>query len=203
MWSLHHCLKGSKRQPLLSCTQKRYQCKILPPGCPSVALFYRAWSSQMKTALEQGARRFYVHLRREGDSGGRHHLLSTIQLGPIRGHIFYAGQPKTCRKCGSATHLAANCTTTVCWNCHSADHITKDCDQPRRCNLCNSSTHTFQSCPRSYANHARQSASIDNTETPLAEEQQAPEGPGPSNKTQPGPDDPPSADQHPGPPNAH
>uniref|UniRef100_A0A667XHW8 CCHC-type domain-containing protein n=1 Tax=Myripristis murdjan TaxID=586833 RepID=A0A667XHW8_9TELE len=76
-----------------------------------------------------------------------------------RGHIFYAGQPKTCRKCGSSCHLAANCNVTFCRNCQSTAHTTKDCNQPMRCNLCSSSTHTFRSCPQSYANRARQSAS--------------------------------------------
>uniref|UniRef100_A0A667X9J1 CCHC-type domain-containing protein n=1 Tax=Myripristis murdjan TaxID=586833 RepID=A0A667X9J1_9TELE len=92
----------------------------------------------------------------DGDSGKLCHLPSTIQLGPVRGHVFYAGQPKTCRKCGSTSHLAADCNATFCRNCQRVDHYTKDCDQPMRCNLCGSNTHTFRGCPKSYANRTRQ-----------------------------------------------
>uniref|UniRef100_A0A3B5AF18 CCHC-type domain-containing protein n=1 Tax=Stegastes partitus TaxID=144197 RepID=A0A3B5AF18_9TELE len=79
------------------------------------------------------------------------------QLGPIRGHVFYAGQPKTCRKCGCLSHLAVSCSATFCRNCKSTSHNTNDCDQPMKCNLCGSDTHTFRRCPQSYANKARQS----------------------------------------------
>lgn len=106
--------------------------------------------------IRTGARRFYVRLRRDQQSGQLLHLPSTIQLGSIRGHVFYSGQPKTCRKCGSMAHLAANCDTTHCKNCKGSDHATKDCTQPMRCNLCGSSCHTFRTCPESYANRTRQ-----------------------------------------------
>ncbi|CAK6983227.1 Zinc finger CCHC domain-containing protein 3, partial [Scomber scombrus] len=132
-----------------------------------------------------GARRFYVRLRREGISGVLHHLPSTIQLGLHRGHIFYPGQPKTCRKCGSPNHLASNYNAIFCRNCQSTDHNSKDCDKPMRCNLCSSSGHTFRSCPQSYANRARQSTSAaDTLFLTIAEAQPPPEGPGPSNLNQ-------------------
>lgn len=137
----------------------------------------RSMELRDEDGVRTGARRIYIRLRREGVSGDLHHLPSTIQLGPHRGHVFYAGQPKTCRKCGSSSHLAANCNATFCRNCQSAQHTTKDCNQPMRCNLCSSSSHTFRSCPRSYANRVRQSTSIADTEIPPAEEQPAPEGP--------------------------
>ncbi|KAL7399702.1 hypothetical protein ABVT39_010838 [Epinephelus coioides] len=123
--------------------------------------------------IRTGTRRFYVRLMTDGDSGRLRHLPSIIQLGPIRGHVFYAGQPKTCRKCGSSSHLAADCNTTFCRNCQCADHYTKDCDQPRRCNLCGSSSHTFRGCPESYANRTRCfDPAFQHPEPPPAEEQQ-------------------------------
>ena len=102
--------------------------------------------------IRTGAHRYYVKLRRDTRNGLLQHLPSTIQLGRIRGNVFYQGQPKTCRKCGSLGHLAAACNSTYCKNCATANHSTRDCDQPVRCNLCGASTHTYRTCPRSYAN---------------------------------------------------
>ncbi|KAK2900067.1 hypothetical protein Q8A73_013196 [Channa argus] len=121
-----------------------FQCTVL-----------RGMELRDEDGIRTGARRFYVQLKRDEDSGQLIHLPSTIQLGSIRGHVFYPGQPKTCRKCGSRTHLAANCDTTYCKNCEGCDHITKDCPQPMKCNLCRSTAHTFRTCPESYANRAR------------------------------------------------
>lgn len=122
-----------------------FQCSVL-----------RGIELRDEDGIRTGARRFYVRLRRDGNSGQLHHLPSTIQLGSVRGHVFYAGQPKTCRKCGSTTHLAVKCEMTLCKNCQSGDHSTRDCPQPRKCNLCGSNTHTFRDCPQSYANRTRQ-----------------------------------------------
>ena len=99
-----------------------------------------------------GARRFYVKLKRDQANGQLQHLPSTIQLGRVRGNIFYQGQPKTCRKCGSQDHLAAACNNTHCNKCKASTHTTRDCTVPMTCNLCGSDGHTFSSCPRSYAN---------------------------------------------------
>ena len=104
--------------------------------------------------VKTGAHRYYVKLKRDQTNGSLQHLPSTIQLGRIRGNVFYASQPKTCRKCGSNQHLAAACNNTHCRNCRSARHSTRDCDQPMKCNLCGASTHTYRTCPRSYANRA-------------------------------------------------
>uniref|UniRef100_A0A8C5E7U6 CCHC-type domain-containing protein n=1 Tax=Gouania willdenowi TaxID=441366 RepID=A0A8C5E7U6_GOUWI len=106
--------------------------------------------------IRTGARRFYVRLKREANSELLHHLPSTIQLGQLRGPVFYAGQPKTCRKCGCSSHLVVNCDATYCRNCKSSAHNTKDCNQPMKCNLCGSDAHTFRKCPESYANKTRQ-----------------------------------------------
>uniref|UniRef100_A0A3Q2QH81 CCHC-type domain-containing protein n=1 Tax=Fundulus heteroclitus TaxID=8078 RepID=A0A3Q2QH81_FUNHE len=60
----------------------------------------------------------------------------TNLLGAIRGHVFYPGQPKTCRRCGSQQHLSAECQNTHCKNCKASHHLTKDCPHPVNCNLC-------------------------------------------------------------------
>uniref|UniRef100_A0A671YFT8 CCHC-type domain-containing protein n=1 Tax=Sparus aurata TaxID=8175 RepID=A0A671YFT8_SPAAU len=113
------------------CTWLSFHCSVL-----------RSMELGDEDGIRTGARRFYVYLRREEVSGRPHYLPFTIQLRPIRGHIVYAGQPKTCKKCGSSSHLAANCNAVICRNCKS----------PMRCNLCSSTTHTFRGCPQSYAN---------------------------------------------------
>ena len=104
--------------------------------------------------IRTGARRFDVKLRREENNGSMQlqHVPSIIQLGPVRGHVFYQGQAKDCRRCGSLSHLAAECDITFCKNCNSSSHETRDCEQPLRCNLCRENTHTFRNCPHSYAN---------------------------------------------------
>ena len=142
------------------CTWLSFHCSVL-----------RSMELRDEGGIGTEARRFYVQLRREEASGRLQHLPSTIQLGPIRGHVFYAGQPKICRKCGSLSHLAANCNATTCRNCKSTAHNTKDCNQPMRCNLCGSTTHTFRGFPQSYANRTRlNNPSSDHPNPPLIEE---------------------------------
>uniref|UniRef100_A0A672SV53 CCHC-type domain-containing protein n=1 Tax=Sinocyclocheilus grahami TaxID=75366 RepID=A0A672SV53_SINGR len=79
-------------------------------------------------------------------------LPSLIQLGPIRGYVFYNGQPKECRKCGSLDHIAANCELEICRHCKSKEHGSKDCQLPKKCNLCGAESHRFRDCPHAYSN---------------------------------------------------
>uniref|UniRef100_A0A672NX11 CCHC-type domain-containing protein n=1 Tax=Sinocyclocheilus grahami TaxID=75366 RepID=A0A672NX11_SINGR len=85
--------------------------------------------------IKTGASKFQVHLKKDAE-GNYHHLPSVIQLGPIRGYVFYNGQPKECRKCGSLDHIAANCELEICRHCKSKEHGSKDCQLPKKCNLC-------------------------------------------------------------------
>lgn len=105
--------------------------------------------------IKTGARRFHVRLSRR--EGILQHLPNTIQLGALRGYVFYPGQPKECRKCGSQDHLAAACTTATCRNCKSTDHTTVQCKIPVKCNLCSSTDHRFRDCPHAYSNRVKQS----------------------------------------------
>lgn len=105
--------------------------------------------------VKTGARRFHVRLlRREGIL---QHLPNTIQLGALKGYVFYPGQPKECRKCGSQDHLAAACTMAICINCKTTDHTTVQCKVPVKCNLCSSTGHHFRDCPQAYSNKVKQS----------------------------------------------
>lgn len=70
--------------------------------------------------------------------------------------MFYSGQPKECRKCGSLDHLAVNCEMEVCRHCKSREHSSKECPLPRKCNLCGAETHRFRDCPQAYSNKMKQ-----------------------------------------------
>lgn len=72
-----------------------------------------------ENGIQTGAYRFYVCLKRDENSGEFTHLPPIIQLGAIRGYVFYPGQPKTCRKCGCNDHLATGCANVFCKNCKS------------------------------------------------------------------------------------
>lgn len=103
--------------------------------------------------IKTGTRRFQVRLIRR--QGALQHLPNTIQLGAFRGSVFYPGQPKECRKCGSLDHLAAACTMDVCRNCKALDHTTAHCPTPVKCNLCSSANHRFKDCPQAYSNRLK------------------------------------------------
>lgn len=117
--------------------------------------------------VKTGARRFEVKLRRF--NGHLQHLPNQIQLGVHRGSVFYQGQPKKCRKCGSLEHLAASCTITLCRNCGSEDHTSALYPVPIKCNLCAAEDHLFRDCPRAYANRVKggaQGTTIDPNQDP-------------------------------------
>uniref|UniRef100_A0A3P9PUJ8 CCHC-type domain-containing protein n=1 Tax=Poecilia reticulata TaxID=8081 RepID=A0A3P9PUJ8_POERE len=102
--------------------------------------------------IRTGDRCFFVQLKRDLRTGETYHLPPVIQLGTIRGHVFYPGQPKVCHRCGSQQHLLVECQSTHCKNCKNYGHLTKNCPYPVNCNLCGERGHIFKTCPRSYAN---------------------------------------------------
>ena len=103
--------------------------------------------------IRTGTRRFQVRLIRR--DGVLQHIPSSIQLGTFKGSVFYPGQPKECRKCGSRDHLAAACTQDICRNCKATDHTSAQCSVPVKCNLCSSPNHRFKDCPHAYSNRVK------------------------------------------------
>ena len=86
---------------------------------------------------------------------GLKQIPSVIMLGENRGYIYYAGQPKLCRKCGEHGHLVEACKNIVCGKCREIGHVFENCPNGRRCNLCGENNHLFRNCPKSFANIAK------------------------------------------------
>ncbi|CAL1594286.1 unnamed protein product [Knipowitschia caucasica] len=103
--------------------------------------------------VKTGTKRLEVTLKRE--TGEIKHLPNSIQLGAYRGAVYYAGQPKRCRRCGSLDHFAAECQVTHCRKCNATDHATNQCLAPMKCNLCTADTHRFKDCPKAYSNRLK------------------------------------------------
>ena len=64
--------------------------------------------------------------------------------------FWYPNQPKTCRKCGSDDHLAANCKSQRCFNCERPGHRAEQCDMPALCRVCLADGHETTNCPYIY-----------------------------------------------------
>uniref|UniRef100_A0A8C4TFR4 CCHC-type domain-containing protein n=1 Tax=Erpetoichthys calabaricus TaxID=27687 RepID=A0A8C4TFR4_ERPCA len=99
--------------------------------------------------IKTGYYNFQVKLK-VSEEGDLKHLPPTIQIGAIRGIIFYSGQPKMCRKCEQEGHVAADCKQEKCKNCGELGHLTRNCREKIMCHLCGEKTHSFRSCPLSY-----------------------------------------------------
>ncbi|MBN3287706.1 ZCHC3 protein, partial [Polyodon spathula] len=89
--------------------------------------------------------RFRPH--KEGYEGVKHPP-SSFSIGFNRGYLFYAGQPKVCRKYNEMGHEARKCNGMYCKNCDKKGHNTKDCKEKRKCNLCGSANHLYYKCPQ-------------------------------------------------------
>ena len=61
--------------------------------------------------------------------------------------VWYPGQPKTCRRCGSHDHLAGKCASFRCLNCELPGHRAASCPSPVMCSVCLKSDHRFRDCP--------------------------------------------------------
>ncbi|KAK1337361.1 hypothetical protein QTO34_001987 [Cnephaeus nilssonii] len=73
-------------------------------------------------------------------------------LGAERGYSWYKGQPKTCFKCGSRTHLSGSCTQDRCFRCGEEGHLSPYCRKGIVCNLCGKRGHAFAQCPKAVHN---------------------------------------------------
>ncbi|KAG2455202.1 ZCHC3 protein, partial [Polypterus senegalus] len=105
--------------------------------------------------IKNGLYKFDVILKKENDTERVIHLPAVIQIGTVRGHVFYSGQPQVCRRCGNEGHKAAECGIIKCRNCKEEGHSTRECRKPIKCNLCGQEEHVFRDCPASYANMVR------------------------------------------------
>ncbi|XP_064413022.1 zinc finger CCHC domain-containing protein 3-like [Latimeria chalumnae] len=76
---------------------------------------------------------YKVRVRLEATEYGIKHLPNTITIGRDRGFLFYAGQPKTCFKCGSKQHLSSDCPKQVCGKCGKQGHLSPNCDSEVLC----------------------------------------------------------------------
>ncbi|XP_008853363.1 zinc finger CCHC domain-containing protein 3 [Nannospalax galili] len=90
---------------------------------------------------------------RQGEGGVRH-LPGAFFLGAERGYSWYKGQPKTCFKCGSRTHMSGSCTQDRCFRCGEEGHLSPYCRKGIVCNLCGKRGHAFAQCPKAVHNSA-------------------------------------------------
>eukprot|EP00061_Rhincodon_typus_P001759 g15706.t1 len=67
-------------------------------------------------------------------SGKIVHPSSSFAIGGSRGCLTYMGQPRVCRTCGRAAHVAADCKVTLSRNCKQEGHLNKSCKESRSCN---------------------------------------------------------------------
>ncbi|XP_075056936.1 uncharacterized protein LOC142143121 [Mixophyes fleayi] len=89
-----------------------------------------------------------IRLRKDNTAtDGLQHLPSSFALGGSAGLLHYADQPRNCRKCGEADHMARSCKVSACRNCKVAGHETKDCPRKLSCNLCGLASHIYRDCP--------------------------------------------------------
>ncbi|XP_006881475.1 PREDICTED: zinc finger CCHC domain-containing protein 3 [Elephantulus edwardii] len=99
------------------------------------------WTGEYKCEIEL----------RQGE-GGIRHLPGAFFLGAERGYSWYKGQPKTCFKCGSRTHMSGTCTQDRCFRCGEEGHLSPYCRKGIVCNLCGKRGHAFAQCPKAVHN---------------------------------------------------
>ncbi|XP_028712300.1 zinc finger CCHC domain-containing protein 3-like [Peromyscus leucopus] len=102
------------------------------------------WTGEYKCEIEL----------RQGE-GGVKHLPGSFFLGTERGYSWYKGQPKTCFKCGSRTHMSSTCTQDRCYRCGEEGHKSPYCRKIVMCNLCGKGGHMFAQCPKAAHNSMR------------------------------------------------
>uniref|UniRef100_W5LWC8 CCHC-type domain-containing protein n=1 Tax=Lepisosteus oculatus TaxID=7918 RepID=W5LWC8_LEPOC len=94
-----------------------------------------------------GRRQFAVILRPYPTSlDGFKHPPASFALGSDRGYLFYAGQPKTCRRCQETGHTADTCSQVRCRNCNELGHLMRDCKKAKYCSVCGEEDHLYKIC---------------------------------------------------------
>ncbi len=76
----------------------------------------------------------------------KQHIPSFIQVGGYSVMCRYPGQPRTCRRCDSIDHVAAECNVYRCFNCSEPGHSSSACQEPSKCFLCDSEEHRMTNC---------------------------------------------------------
>uniref|UniRef100_A0A8C4SVW0 CCHC-type domain-containing protein n=1 Tax=Erpetoichthys calabaricus TaxID=27687 RepID=A0A8C4SVW0_ERPCA len=100
--------------------------------------------------IKNGLYKFDIILKKERDTDRVIHLPPVIQIGAVREHVFYPGQPQVCRRCGKEGHKVLECIVVKCRNCKEEGHSTRECRKQIICNLCGQEAHAFKDCPVSY-----------------------------------------------------
>ena len=86
-----------------------------------------------------GVRTACMHLSRE--------IPLAIRIAGENVFVSFPGQPKTCRRCGDAGHLAQGCKQPRCYNCEAPGHRSADCTKEPLCGICMKSDHPISECP--------------------------------------------------------
>lgn len=109
----------------------------LKPYC--MVFSRRRGTVQGYSLISNGNRHYRVALKRSVPCYMRfgRHLL----------RFYHDHQVKTC---GSANHLARDCTNTVCFNCDQLGHMSKDCPNGMLCCICKHADHMAIDCPLSW-----------------------------------------------------
>ncbi|RXM93730.1 Zinc finger CCHC domain-containing protein 3 [Acipenser ruthenus] len=108
--------------------------------------------------------KFWVRLRKEGgEEYMLQHIPNAFMNGPDRGHCFYPGHLKQCRKCGSLDHLSSNCEVLKCGRCEETGHLSKDCNNEVTCNLCGRAGHVFSECAEAAKNKDPEGDGVEET----------------------------------------
>ena len=94
---------------------------------------------RVSDGIENGVRTARMRLRAS--------IPSSVLIAGEAIRIWYPGQPKTCRRCGSLGHLANSCTSIRCLNCQHPGHHSRNCSSPRLCSVCLSPDHLCGDCP--------------------------------------------------------
>ncbi|XP_035692198.1 protein IWS1 homolog [Branchiostoma floridae] len=87
------------------------------------------------------------------------HLPNTVRLGSDIVSFNYAGQPRSCHRCGSTAHFVADCPETKCGKCWELGHVAKDCNNQMKCSVCLEAGHSARTCHKSFASVVKPSSS--------------------------------------------
>jgi len=93
--------------------------------------------------IENGNRLYRMEIKRE--------IPSTLLFGNKYVWVRYQGQTKTCLKCGSSDHIAADghgCKAIKCRRCGELGHLDKGCKGEIVCNVCNEKGDTYAQCKK-------------------------------------------------------